>query len=304
MRKTRGGGSDALTVRLTIPRRRTASVLAGLLFVATVATFVTVTGAEAATGTVYVRGTVTCPEGQPFVGAWVDNSTGQSGFASKTILPGTKGRMARIGRTLSSVTVPTTVKINVGCGGSTSSWGYVFNGLGNVRATGTGTVFINVGCTTLSCTSAPKGTGGIATNPATESDPRTLYGKEWCTYRASEFWKQMTGSYPGWGGDAGYWDDLDRAQRLGWGVRSWPEPDSLMVWQPGTAGAVGHVGYVADVRNGNGAMQVKIYDRNWDGRPYDGQIYDRPRPSTDPWINLPSGARFIRVPPRFTPHNR
>jgi hypothetical protein len=157
-----------------------------LLFVATVATFVTASRAEAATGTVYVRGTVTCPEGQPFMGAWVDNSTGQSDFATKTILSGTAGRMARIGRTLSSVTVPTTVKINVGCGGSTTSWRYVFNGLGNVRATGTGMVFINVGCTTGGCTSGPKGTGGVATNPAAESNPTTLYGKEWCTYRASE----------------------------------------------------------------------------------------------------------------------
>jgi surface antigen len=108
----------------------------------------------------------------------------------------------------------------------------------------------------------------------------------------------MTGSYPGWGGNAGFWDDSDRAPRLGWGVRSWPEPDSLMVWQP-TAGGVGHVGYVADVRNSNGAMQVRIYDRNSDNRPYDGKIYDRGT-ATEPWITIPSGARFIRVPPRFT----
>jgi surface antigen len=107
---------------------------------------------------------------------------------------------------------------------------------------------------------------------------------------------------PGWGGDAGFWDD--NAPVLGWEHRGWPEPDSLMVWQP-TGGGVGHVGYVADVRSSNGAMQVKIYDRNADNLPYDGKIYDRPRPApADPWISIPPGTRFIRVPTRFTPYNR
>jgi surface antigen len=282
-------------------RRRCLALFFGAAVLFTAVGVATPQVASAATATIYFRGSVTCPEGNKFAGAWVSNSTGGSGFSSKVILPGTSGREARIGRAFANVTVPTTVSINVGCGlkSDGTSWKYVYNGLGKVKATATGTVFINVGCTTTSCTAGARGTGGSTTvNPATESTSSTLYGQEWCTYRAAAFWKQMTGSFPGWGGDAGYWDN--NAPNLGWNKRSWPELDSLMVWQPGTAGSVGHVGYVADVRVSNGVTQVKIYDRNWDGRPYDGKIYDR----NGAWTNIPAGAAFIRVPPRFTPYNR
>lgn len=281
---------------------RLAAMIARIIAVVLVASVVVIESpdpAAAATGTVYFRGSVTCPQGYPFAGAWVHSSSGKSNWANKTILPGTSGRQARIGLKLSSVTLPTKIKINVGCGRNGSQWKKVFNGLGGVTAKATGTVFINVGCTTSSCSKAPRGSGGSTTwNPATESDPRTQYGKEWCTYRASEFWKQMTGSYPGWGGNAGYWDN--NAPKLGWGVRSWPEPDSLMVWQPTSTNGYGHVGYVADVKNDNGTKKVKIYDRNWNNRPYDGDIYNR----NGKWIAIPPGARFVRVPPRFTRYNR
>lgn len=241
---------------------------------------------DAATATVYVRGSVTCPTGQPFRGAWVKSSSSGSDWASKSIHPGTSNRMAKISRTLSNVTVPTMVSLNVGCGGETSQWKYVFNGLGNVKATKAGTVFINLDCTTTSCTRAPRGQAGSTTdNPGEDSTQ--------CTWRASEFWKQMAGSYPPWGGHAGYWDDNDNAPRTGWQVRGWAEPDSIMVWQPATLPPYGHVGYVADTRVSNGVTQVKIYDRAAGRADRQGA-----------WISVPAGARFIRVPPRFTPYNR
>lgn len=238
----------------------------------------------AATGTVYVRGSVTCPAGQPFAGAWVRGSSGASGFANTRVHPGTGGRMAKVSRKLENVKLPTTVSLNVGCGtrGASGKWRYVFNGLGRVRATGPGTVFVNVGCTTSGCTTAPRGPAGTAVNLFPDSIQ--------CTYRAAAFWRQMTGSYPSWDGDAGWWDD----NSSGWAKRGWAEPDSLMVWQPGpTSSRYGHVGYVADTRVASGRTLVKIYDRNWG--PSDRQGV---------WITVPPGARFIRVPPRFTPRNR
>jgi hypothetical protein len=242
--------------------------------------------AGAATGTVYVRGTVTCPPSDPFVGAWVASSGGKSDFAHKAVYPGTGGQIAKVSLTLASVALPTTVSLNVGCGGSSATWRHVFNGLGKVKASASGTVFINVGCTTASCSVAPRGTAGSTTvNPGADSKQ--------CTYRASAFWKQMTGSFPSWNGDAGAWDNNAPTKR--WQVRAWAEPDSLMVWQPWTGNKYGHVGYVADTRVSSGVTQVKIYDRNWDGVGGDrGGV----------WIGIPSKASFIRVPPRFTTYNR
>jgi hypothetical protein len=259
---------------------------AAAVVVAAASTLVAPAVSQAATGTVYVRGTVTCPDGQPFAGAWVNSSGGKSGFATKEIYPGTAGRMAKVGLVLTSVTLPTTVSLNVGCGLNGTSWRYVYNGLGKVTASASGTVFINLGCTTTSCTTAPRGlAGSITVNPVNDMSQ--------CTYRASAFWRQMAGSYPSWGGNAGWWDD--NAPAKGWGVRGWAEPDSIMVWQPSTGGASadGHVGYVANTRVENGVTKVKIYDRNWD-----------PTDRNGVWMTVPSGAKFIRVPPRFTSHNR
>lgn len=273
MRITRGVGA----------RQRMARSLLLVLVTAAVVVLGSPGRSEAATGTVYVRGSVTCPAGQPFAGAWVNSTGGRSGFASKSVHPNTSGRMAKVSRTLSNVTLATTVTLNVGCGTNGTQWRYVFNGLGRVKATKAGTVFINLDCTTSRCNTAPRGPAGSTTvNPGETSRE--------CTYRAAEFWRQMTGTYPSWGGHAGWWDD----NSAGWAKRGWAEPDSLMVWQPGsTSSGFGHVGYVADTRVASGRTEVKIYDRNWGPTDRQGE-----------WIPVPSGAKFIRVPPRFTPYNR
>lgn len=265
------------------PVRRVAALAAAALL----AVLVPASPAHAATGTVNVKGTITCPDGHPPAGVWVDSSAGRSGFAGLKTLPGTSSRHVRFERQLKDVTLPTTVKLNVGCGTKNGDqWRYVFNGVASVRATATGTVFVALGCSTSSCSTPAKGTAGSTTvNPGADSSQ--------CTWRAAEFWKQMTGSYPAWGGNAGYWDD--NAPGKGWNVRSWPEMDTIMVWQPTSGNAAGHVGYVADLRVYNGATQVKIYDRNWVGPGAD---------RNGVWIGIPPGAAFIRVPPRFTTHQR
>lgn len=113
-----------LTVHSSVATRLAAMVarIIAVVLVASVAVVQSPHPAAAATGTVYFRGSVTCPEGYPFAGAWVNSSSGKSNWANKTILPGTSGRHARIGLTLSSVTLPTKIKINVGCGTDGSQW--------------------------------------------------------------------------------------------------------------------------------------------------------------------------------------
>jgi hypothetical protein len=54
-------------------------------------------------------------------------------------------------------------------------------------------------------------------------------------------------------------------------------------------GSLGHVGYVADIRNSNGVLQIKVYDRNADGRGGNREGV---------WVNRISSMRFITAPPR------
>jgi hypothetical protein len=237
---------------------------------------------EAATGTVVVRGSVTCPAGQRFAGARVVTSTGGGGGAHSEVYPHTGGQMAKVSRTLEGVRLPSTVSLTVGCGIERGRWRHVISGLGKVRTGGSGTVFINVACNTDHCLTAPRGPAGPAGGAANPMSDSTQ-----CTNRAAAFWRAMTGSFPSWGGDAGWWDD----NSVGWAKRGWAEPDSLMVWQPGpTSSTSGHVGYVADTRVAAGTIEVKIYDRNWGSADRHGA-----------WIPIPPDAEFIRVPPRFTP---
>jgi hypothetical protein len=106
---------------------------------------------EAATGTVVVRGSVTCPAGQRFAGARVESSTGGGGVADRAVYPNTDGQMAKVSHRLVDVRLPSRVSLTVGCGTQGGRWRHVISGLGNVRATGTGTVVINVACSTDHC---------------------------------------------------------------------------------------------------------------------------------------------------------
>jgi surface antigen len=116
------------------------------------------------------------------------------------------------------------------------------------------------------------------------------YNSLQCTWRAAEFWKEMTGRYPNWGGDAHAWDD--NAGATGWAVRSWPRPDSIVVWQKNQiSGGVGHVGYVADTKVSGGKLLMKVYDRNRVGQGVD---------KTE-WLAFQPGMRFIVPPPRTAP---
>lgn len=247
--------------------------------------------ATAAT-TYSIRGTVVCPSGLPVVGVWMQSSGGGSGFASWTRYPG-RSHVARYSRTFST-NLSSGIYLNVGCGGSTSAWS-TSNRTPSKTVSSGRILFMNARCntSTRTCAFPPLENNTPAapsTNPfydSTRSDPRRD-GTGWCTYRAAAFWQTMTGRYPNWRGDAGYWDN--NAAATGWRVEGVPFPDSIAVWQPGTASSFGHVGYVADVRVSSGRLEMKIYDRNWDGR--GGDRNGAWVPFTD------SSMRFIVAPPQ------
>lgn len=244
--------------------------------------------ADAATSLV-VRGAVVCPSQSPVVGVWVTNSGGGGAYANWTAYPG-RPHVARYQTTLTT-TLPARVSLHVGCGGTRQSWGSS-NASPAATVRSGAILFLNARCGSGKC-SFPPLEGNTPAAPSknsffdsTRGDP-LRNGEGWCTYRAAAFWKTMTGRFPNWNGDAGYWDN--NAGATGWKVEGVPYPDSIVVWQPGTASRYGHVGYVADVRVSSGKLQMKVYDRNWDGRGGD---------RNGVWVDSISSMKFISAPPQ------
>lgn len=236
-----------------------------------------------------IRGSVVCSDGQPVVGVWMESSGGGSGWAGWTRYPG-RPHVARYARTFTT-SLSTTIYLNVGCGGSPSRWASSSRTPSRTASSGA-ILFMNARCDP----SAKKCGFPPLENNTPVAPSSNVFGSVWCTWRAAEFWRTMTGRYPNWRnaagryGDAGYWDD--NASATGWRTEGVPSPDSLVVWQPGAAGALGHVGYASDTRVSNGILQMKIYDRNWDGNP--NNIDDR----NGVWVAFASQMRFIVAPPQ------
>ena len=230
-----------------------------------------------------VRGSVSCPGGLPVSGVYVHSSGGGSDFASWTAYPGAS-TMARYSRTFTT-TLPSTIYFSVGCGsGSTSGSWKTSNNSGQATVSSGTVLYDNFTC---------NGSGTCVEFPMEDNTPAAPLNNpgsdpSQCTWRASDFWRLMTGRYPNWGGNAGYWDD--NAQATGWSVVSWPRVNSLFVSQPTGSNKAGHVGYVADVRVSSGQLQMKIYDRNYDLRGTDRDGV---------WIAWTNSMRFI-VPPART----
>jgi hypothetical protein len=209
------------------------------------------------------------------------NSTGGgSGWTSFTKYPG-RPHVARYSRTFST-NLPSSISLNVGCGGTPQKWGSSSSTPAK-KVTSGAILFMNARCTPSA------GTCGFPplendTPKAPSFNPATQYGTDECTYRASEFWKTMTGRFPNWPGNAGFWDT--NAAATGWRVEGVPMADSIAIL---TQGDPGHVGYVADTRVSSGKLQMKIYDRNKinDGKDINGQ-----------WRDYTSAMRFIVAPPQ------
>jgi hypothetical protein len=267
--------------------RRLPAVLALVLLVAALAgappngtPTLSASASSSTTATYRVYGTVACPSAMPVVGVWMRSTGGGSQFLSWTPYPGASS-IARIYKAFTT-NLPTSIYLNVGCGGKPAKW-RSSSRTPTVSVSSGSVLYLNTECNGLgSCAYFPKENN---TPPAPSYNPAA--DSTQCTWRAAEFWKKMTGRYPNWRGNAGYWDD--NAATTGWAKRSWPRPDSLAVWQPTASNPAGHVGYVADTRVSNGVLQMKIYDRNYDFRGTD---------RNGVWLNFVRGMKFIVVPPR------
>jgi len=266
------------------PRSVTLSKAREVLGLIAGALLATLAWASAAAGaTVDLRGSIACPAGKNIVGAWVNSSGGGAGWLSRTGYPGAP-TIARVGRRLET-TLPTTISASVGCGGSSSSWGSS-SPTPAVKVAAASTLHYNVECAAVGSCRTFRNDDNDPPSPATNPTADSTQ----CTYRASEFFKIMTGRHRNFYGDAGTWDTA--AANVGWEIRSWPRPDSIAIWQPNQAGAssAGHVGYVADTRVASGVLQMKIYDRNWIGPGED---------RNGVWVPFAAGMKFIVAAPRL-----
>lgn len=101
---------------------------------------------------------------------------------------------------------------------------------------------------------ADRATGGTqGTNPGTDGQ---------CTWGAAQKWFEASGSYPAMRGDALAW--RDSAIAAGWTVVDEAQDRSIVVFQPGVAGAgsVGHVAWVDSVSQGPDGQWIHVTEMN------------------------------------------
>lgn len=201
-----------------------------------------------------VRGTVVCRGGHAVTGVWINSSAGGSKFASFNRFAG-KPHAAYYKASVVTAAATTSIRLEVGCGGTTSSW---WSKNLTAYATVSGTRTLSTRCseaagTAQRCTWPPQGTT-VSTNPGSPGN---------CTWGAQEQWKSRTGSYLRTSGDAGEWNTT--AASYGWYVSSVPHVRSIVVFEPGSggSGAAGHVAYVTGVTHvGSGAFDVQVIEMN------------------------------------------
>lgn len=98
-----------------------------------------------------------------------------------------------------------------------------------------------------------------------------------CTWGAAQKWFDATGSYPAMRGDA--WNWVNAARAAGYTVVDTPAERSIVVFQPGAAGAggYGHVAWVDSVSSSGGAQWIHVTEMN--GLAGEGSWNDRDVPN-------------------------
>ncbi|MFC4787375.1 CHAP domain-containing protein [Nocardioides sp. MAHUQ-72] len=247
--------------------------------------------AAAATVDFTVKGVISCSGGDTIAGMYMNSTGGGSGWiTSRTRQPNRSG-IEYYSYTVRGTSLPTTLRIDVGCGTTTkpNEWATSNRGPDLVVKTDSNR-YVNMWCygDDSLCKFAKRGTGGsTTTNPFTGC---------WCTALASARWKEAVGSYVGWEGNAVEW--AERAKSSGWTVSdpaTYPvaRPRSLMS-RPSPIDPAGHVGYVEDVRYVNGKTQILLYERNANDSCKKG---NEPNSDTKTWRDVTSNMRFIVAPP-------
>jgi surface antigen len=83
-----------------------------------------------------------------------------------------------------------------------------------------------------------------------------------CTWGAAQKWFEASGSYPALSGDALAWGDS--AAAAGWTVVDDPQDRSIVVFEPGVAGAgsIGHVAWVDSVSQRSDGRYIHVTEMN------------------------------------------
>ncbi len=203
-----------------------------------------------------VSGTVTCANGRTVVGVWVESTAGGSGWANFNRFAG-KSSAAFFTKTITTSSSTTSVKLHVGCGGSSRAW-WSNNRTSYLSVTKSRVV--NARCWEASgtgnrCKFPPKG----------RTTTRNLAPWGQCTYGALNRWRQAVGYYPLTSGNAADWDNSMAS--YGWFVSSVPHLRAFVIFERGVYGAssrYGHVGYVTGVRYvGSGQFDVTYVEMNY-----------------------------------------
>jgi len=103
--------------------------------------------AEAATGTIIVSGTVSC-QWNPVAGVYVESGGGGSGWADWNVVDAGHTNIATYQAKIHNTTLPTNIRLHVGCGGSPSAW-WSDNRTGSTSRAGgplTGSAVLNAVC--------------------------------------------------------------------------------------------------------------------------------------------------------------
>jgi len=227
----------------------------------------------AAADPAYVRGMVVCQSGQAVRGVSVQ--TARSGTLTASVQRGPAGHVAYYAVAIATSAFPQSLRLNVTCGLLTASSPWrkldrVEPGLTSTRSV------LNVFCGTGSTTCRFPLAGADRSQRMTTN----WFPKYQCTYgaavkfmsattytqSAASIGATTTGYLPRVSGDAREWNDVAAAG--GWDVVSKnPAPRSLVIFEPGVAGAGarGHNGFVTAVDVQADGVWVTYVDMNGAG---------------------------------------
>lgn len=110
-----------------------------------------------------------------------------------------------------------------------------------------------------------------------------------CTWGAMERFRAFSGRYAALAGNAKDW--YRNARATGWSTSVRPQPNSMVVFQPGVQGAspYGHVGWVDRVVPTRTGVAVHIWDMNGPGGPFSTRWW---------WTTNTPGMSYILAPSR------
>lgn len=210
----------------------------------------------AAATTRTISGVVTCYNGRAVVGIWVESTGGGSGWANTTTQFAGQANSAYFTRTITTSASSTSVRLDIGCGGTTVSW---WSNNRTPFITVQGNRVLNAECKEAA------GTGTRCSWPPKGATVTSIAGVPWgeCTWGALQEWKKATGYFPATAGNAHNWDNYMPSR--GWRISRVPAVRSFVIFEASSSHPTyGHVGWVTGVRHvGSGQFDVTMIEMNY-----------------------------------------